>query len=42
MNNTVESVTIVDVIMVDDWVRIKEKYDQINSIHKKQKSLLCL
>lgn len=41
MNNTVESVTIVDVIMVDDWVRIKEKYDQINSIHKKQKSLLC-
>lgn len=42
MNNSVDRVTIVDVVMVDDWVRIKEKYDKINIINEQQKSLLCL
>lgn len=42
MKNTVDKVTILDVIMVDNWGRIKEKFDRTNHIRLQRKKLLCL
>ena len=42
MKNEVDKEIILNIIMVNNWVRIKEKYDKINSIQDKQKRLLCL